>query len=80
VRGFWVDVSDVVHGLRTLAREAAVLATPVPHGEVLNRYLAGTEFAIIGRARGAPYYYVSPCNACESGFIAEAALIGEAAR
>lgn len=80
VRGFWVDVAGSVHGLRTLQREAAVLDAPVPDGRLLARYPAGTEVAVIGRARGAPYYYVSPCNACENGFLAVGAAVQETAR
>lgn len=34
----------------------------------------GTEVVVIGDARGAPYKYVSPCNACRSGFMDPAAL------
>ena len=68
VRGHGVDLASSVHGLFALAADATVLATPTADGEPLDRYSAGTEVAIIGTA--GEYYYVSPCNACESGFVA----------
>jgi hypothetical protein len=77
VRGFWVDVVNSPHGLRELVSETPVLATPSATGKVLGRYVAGTEVAIIGKACGAPYYYVSPCNACENGFVEKSAVRAE---
>jgi len=69
VRGFKVTFSDAASGLYALAGETAVLATPSPDATVLAHYGPDTEVALIGAA-GA-YYYVSPCNACESGFVPE---------
>lgn len=74
VRGFRVDFAGSPHGLYGLAGETAVLATPEPGARVLERYGPDTEVAIVGTAVGAPYYYVSPCNACESGFVATSAV------
>ncbi|AMN45705.1 hypothetical protein ACG33_00995 [Steroidobacter denitrificans] len=36
----------------------------------INGYFHGdTEVAIVGTAARGDYYYVSPCNACERGFV-----------
>ncbi|HZF16823.1 MAG TPA: hypothetical protein VE046_12860 [Steroidobacteraceae bacterium] len=72
VRGFKVTFSDAASGLYALAGETAVLATPSPDATVLAHYGPDTEVALIGAA-GA-YYYVSPCNACESGFVPKATV------
>lgn len=71
-RGHRVDIAP--GGLWTLVEETAVLAEPVPGAAILERYAAGTSVVRIGDARDAPYVYVSPCNACDSGFVAPAAL------
>jgi hypothetical protein len=71
-RGHWVDVAPT--GLWTLAVDAAVLAAPAAEATVIERYPAGTVVAVIGNARDADYRYVSPCNACASGFVESAAL------
>jgi len=71
-RGHWVDIAN--GGLWTLVKDMSVLAAPSPDAAVLERYPMGTEVVVIGDARGAPYKYVSPCNACQSGFIDPAAL------
>ena len=73
-RGFGVDIAGSVHGLYALLADTDVLAGPAPGAQVLRRYDAGTEVAIIGTAEGPDYYYVSPCNACESGFVRKAAV------
>lgn len=70
--GFWVDVAP--GGLWTLAVDAAVRAAPAAEGAVIERYPAGTVVAVIGNARDGGYRYVSPCNACASGFVENAAL------
>ena len=67
VRGFHVDIAGSVHGLYGLTGDTAVRATPTADGKVIARYGSDTEVAIIGQAKD--YYYVSPCNACESGFV-----------
>jgi hypothetical protein len=41
---------------------------------VIKHYDANTEVAIVGTAEQADYYYVSPCNACESGFVPKSAI------
>jgi len=75
VRGYRVESAESVHGLFALAADTTLLATPSADGATLDRYAAGTEVAIVGTA--GDYYYVSPCNACASGFVA-AALIPSA--
>jgi len=74
VRGFRVNVAGSVHGLHALLRDTDLLAEPDAGGRVIARHPAGTEVAIAGTADGADYYYVSPCNACESGFVPRAAV------
>ncbi|MGB7220794.1 MAG: hypothetical protein WBD07_18485 [Vicinamibacterales bacterium] len=73
VRGHWVDTANG-GGLWTLVKDTPLLATPSQDAAVLERYPMGTEVVLIGDARGAPYKYVSPCNACTSGFVDPAAL------
>jgi hypothetical protein len=51
-----------------------VRAAPEAGALEVGRYDAGTELAIIGTLEGGDYYYVSPCNACESGFVPKAAV------
>ena len=72
VRGFDVDVTGPVHGLANLPAGTAVLATPKADGEALDRYAEGAEVVVIGQA--GDYYYVSPCNACKSGFVSKATV------
>jgi hypothetical protein len=74
VRGFHVDFAHSVHGLYSLAGETTLLATPEPGANVIGHYDASTEVEIIGTAEGADYYYISPCRACESGFVPKAAV------
>ena len=73
-RGHRVDFVDSIHGLYGLVRETDVLATPTADGAVVGHYGSDTEVAIVGTASGADYYYVSPCNACASGFVRKAAV------
>jgi len=52
-----------------------VLAEPRRGAKIVGRYKrTETMPVILGKARGAPYYYVSPCHACESGFVEQALL------
>jgi hypothetical protein len=74
VRGFRVDLGASAHGLRALAGETDVLAVPQPGAAIVGRYGADTEVAIVGTAAGGDYYYVSPCNACASGFVRTSAV------
>lgn len=67
VRGY--EVVPTPDGLYTLTADVAVLATPAESGEVLDRYPAGRDFVLLGRVDGSDYRYVSPCNACASGFV-----------
>jgi hypothetical protein len=72
VRGTRVDIVGSVSGLHTLASATTVRATPRANGADVGRYEAGTDVAIIGTA--GDWYYVSPCNACESGFVPRTAV------
>jgi hypothetical protein len=71
-RGYAVDVAP--GGLWTLTRDAPILASPEPEGHVLDEYTVGTAVVVIGNARGSPFKFVSPCNACRRGFVDETAL------
>ncbi len=75
----WIDFKgnavDVAPGsLMKLGRDAPVLAEPKPNAQVLDEYPVETAVVVIGNARGAPYQFVSPCNACRRGFVETAAL------
>ena len=71
--GNWVDFAP--SGQWRLRGETAVRAAPEPNARTRDRYPAGTEVIVIGEARDAPgYLYVSPCNACRSGFVPVGAL------
>lgn len=72
-RGHAVDIANG-GGLWTLVRDATVLAAPAPDASVLERYPMGTDVVLLGDSRDARYRYVSPCNACRSGFIEATAL------
>jgi hypothetical protein len=69
VRGYRVDFVRSVHGLYGLTGPIDVLATPTPKATVVGHYDADTDVAIIGTTTIGDYYYVSPCNACASGFV-----------
>ncbi|MGH8243861.1 MAG: hypothetical protein ACRETY_10995, partial [Steroidobacteraceae bacterium] len=71
-KGHAVDVAP--GGLMTLTQDSAVLDAPGKKGQVLDEYPAGTAMIVIGAARGAPFSFVSPCNACRRGFVETALL------
>jgi hypothetical protein len=75
VRGVKVDFVQLEHSLLPLAAATDLKAVPGTAGETVGHYDAGVEVAVIGRAAG--YYYVSPCNACESGFVPVEAVRSE---
>ena len=68
VRGARVDVASSIHGLYPLATQTQLRALPSEDSAEVGQYDAGTEVAIVGTAAGGAWYYVSPCNACPSGF------------
>ena len=70
--GHLVDVAP--YGLSTLAKHTALTTAPAEGATVVDSYPAGTTVVVIGTARGAPYQFVSPCNACPRGFVETAAL------
>jgi hypothetical protein len=74
VRGARVAFAESVHGLYPLRVAATLLAAPAQGAAAIERYDAGTEVAVVGTAEGGDFYYVSPCNACESGFVAASAV------
>jgi len=73
VRGFRVDFATTAQTLWPLVAAADVQATPSAQGEPVGHYDAGQEVVLIGTAAGG-YYYVSPCNACASGFVPTSVL------
>ncbi len=74
VRGHRVEFADSIHGLYGLVGTVDVLAEPLKGAATVGHYGPETEVAIVGTATGADFYYVSPCNACDSGFIAKSAV------
>jgi hypothetical protein len=75
VRGAGVDVAGSIHGLHPLSSATTLRATPAANAGDVGRYDAGTDVAIIGTAESGDHYYVSPCNACESGFVPRSAVV-----
>ena len=73
VRGFAVELAKDVQGLRALVAATDVKATPTAQSESVGHYGAGMDMAVIGKAAGG-FYYVSPCNACPSGFVPASAV------
>jgi hypothetical protein len=73
-RGHRVDFENSIHGLYGLVGEIDVLAAPSADGAAIGHYSADTEVEIVGTAAGADFYYVSPCNACDSGFVPKSAV------
>lgn len=71
-KGHPVDVAP--SGLMTLTQDSAVIDAPGKKGQVLDEYPVGTAVVVIGKARDAPYAFVSPCNACRRGFVETALL------
>jgi hypothetical protein len=73
-RGHRVDFASSIHGLYGLVGETDVLTAPSADSAAIGHYGSNTEVEIVGTAAGADYYYVSPCNACDSGFVPKAAV------
>jgi len=71
-KGHAVDVAP--GGLMKLTQDAPVLDAPKKNAVELDEYPVGTAVVVIGTARGAPYQFVSPCNACRRGFVETAVL------
>jgi hypothetical protein len=74
VRGVRVAFAEHSGDLRPLLAATAVLAAPSADATEVGRYEAGFDVVIIGTAETADYYYASPCNACESGFVPKSAV------
>jgi hypothetical protein len=74
VRGHAVDIPSVRGQLWMLTSDVAVLAEPKHDAKILGRYKARTNVVILGKARTAPYFYISPCNACKPGFVEQTLL------
>src|SRR6185503_19856502 len=75
VRGHRVDYLKTERRLRPLVAAVDVKATPTTQGESVGHYDLGTDVVVIGTA--GTYYYVSPCNACASGFVPTSAVRAE---
>src|SRR5687768_8718925 len=63
----WID-------FRGNAVDVALGAPGGRNAQPLDEYPPGTAMIVIGRARDAPYSFVSPCNACRRGFVETALL------
>jgi hypothetical protein len=74
VRGARVEIATSVQGLHPLTAATTLRATPRASGENVGRYEAGADVAIIGTVEDGDWYYVSPCNACKSGFVPQSAV------
>jgi hypothetical protein len=66
--------------LYTTTAAMDVLAEPKSGSKTLQRYQAGAIMAVIGEATGTDYLYVSPCNACENGFVAKSIFMSNVKR
>lgn len=55
--------------LVTPAHGVAVLAAPKVGGRVIGEYDGAAIFAVFGEVSGTGFVAVSPCNACENGFV-----------
>lgn len=58
----------------------AVLAEPRRDSKTLHTYGAGAIMAVLGKATGTHYLYVSPCNACTSGYVPDTEFMARAKR
>jgi hypothetical protein len=74
VRGTRVAVAGSIRGLYELSAATTLRAQPSTRAAEMGHYDAGTEVVILGTAAGGDYFYVSPCNPCDSGFAPRAAL------
>ncbi len=74
VRGHRVEFANSIHGLYTLVTITRLRAIPDGSADFVARYPGDTEVAIVGTSEKGDYYYVSPCNACESGFVEKSAV------
>ncbi|HEX7237815.1 MAG TPA: hypothetical protein VF405_12685 [Gammaproteobacteria bacterium] len=74
VRGARVEIASSAQGLHPLTAATTVRATPRSSGDEVGHYDAGIEVAIIGTVESGDWYYVSPCNACKSGFVPKSAV------
>lgn len=75
VRGVKVERTSAKRTLRPLVAAADVKATPGSQSETVGHYDEGTDVVILGTSGG--FYYVSPCNACQSGFVPTSAIAPE---
>jgi hypothetical protein len=57
--------------LFTTTDKLQVFAAPKAGSKVLQEYNKGAMMAVLGEATGTGYLYVSPCNACDSGFVSK---------
>jgi len=53
----------------TTTDKIAVLDAPKAGSKVLQEYDKGAMMAVIGQATGTDYLFVSPCNACDHGYV-----------
>ncbi len=58
--------------LYSLTGSIEVYSDPRKNSDIIGEYEVGAMFVVIGQAVGTEYLYVSPCNACENGFVEKA--------
>lgn len=66
--------------LYTMTGPVTVFAEPKRGSKMLHTYGAGAIMAVLGRAAGTHYLYVSPCNACTSGYVRDTEFMRRAKR
>jgi hypothetical protein len=64
--------------LFTTTDKLQVLSAPKAGSKVLQEYDKGAIMAVLGEATGTGYLYVSPCNACEKGFVLKTEFLAKA--
>jgi hypothetical protein len=66
--------------LYTTTARIDIFAEPKPESKKLATYDPGAIMAVIGEATGTGFLYVSPCNACDKGFVPKAEFLSKAKR
>lgn len=66
--------------LYTMTAKIDVLSEPKVGGKKLATYESSAMMVVIGEAKGTGFLYVSPCNACEKGFVPKAEFMSKVKR
>jgi len=65
-------------GLCTMRAPMKVFAQPRRSSRVLDTYRPGAIMTYVGDVGRTPYAYVSPCNACNPGYVLKAEFLRHA--